>query len=260
MRVKYDSEESSAFKCCFCCHVRVGTILLGLWHLMVHLIVLGFLVSTSLHPELLRDSIQPGSSMDSDGIIVYENEDGGKDGQEVVIQYDVPSTNTTMKMRKENMCLFFALVLCKFMVALMMVYGAVRSRPSCLMPFFCLQVFEFCITCLSVVSYMTYAPDIKVWVVQQGMADSPGMDQLLQMDERWLMLWFVIVFVLILSFQAYLINMVWACYKYIQLRLSKRSVVREYTTDPDGELLLPPKYEEAIRMDQNITPPPPYTA
>jgi hypothetical protein len=59
-------------------------------------------VSTSLHPELLRDSVQPGSSMNTDGIVVYETEsaDLKKDDQEVIIQYETPSFNSTTKLRK----------------------------------------------------------------------------------------------------------------------------------------------------------------
>lgn len=219
-------------------------------------------MSTSLHPELLRDSVQPGSSMNTDGIVVYETEsaDLKKDDQEVIIQYETPSFNSTTKLRKENLCLFFALVLCTFLVALMLVYGALRSRPSCLMPFFCLQVFDFCLTCLTIVGYMTYAPDVKVWLIQQGLADYPGMTRIMEMEEQWLMLWCVIVFVLIITVKAYLINMVWACYKYLQLRNMNRSVVREYTLDPDSEMLLPPKYEEAMKCQPTGPLPPPYTA
>lgn len=254
MRFKYDSEHSNAFKCCFCCHVRVGTILLGLWHLAVHLLVLGCLITTSIHPELLQDSTESAGTAD----VVFG--DDNKDGKEVIIHYDTTSDNvsTTLKMRKENICLFFALVLCTFLVSVMLVYGAVRSRPSCLMPFFCLQVFDFCVTCLWIVGYMTYAPDIKLWILQQGFADYPGVDRLLKMDEQWLMIWLLIVFVLILTIKAYLLNMVWSCYKYLQLRNSNRNVVREYNVDPDSEMLLPPKYEEAMKTPAADTMPPPY--
>lgn len=219
----------------------------------------------SLHPEMLRSGMEPGTMMESDGIRVVENKSGPSYG-DFQIQYETPSmmhnrpSAFEMKMRKEDMCLAFALVLCTFLVALMLVYGAIKSRPGYLIPFFCLQVFDFCLSCLTVVGYMSYAPNIKLWIVEQGVEKYPGMERLLNMDEDRLMMLFIILFVLALSVKAYLIDMVWSCYKYLQLRNANRSVVREYTLDPDSEMLLPPKYEEAMRMKENEPAPPPYTA
>lgn len=36
--------------------------------------------------------------------------------------------------------------------------------------------------------------------------------------------------------KAYLIGVIWACYKYLQMSLVNRDVVREYTVDPDSEV------------------------
>ena len=35
---------------------------------------------------------------------------------------------------------------CTFVITLLMVVGAIKGQPSYLMPFFCLQVFDFCIS------------------------------------------------------------------------------------------------------------------
>lgn len=46
--------------------------------------------------------MQPGSSMNTDGIIVYENEnaDGSKKDDQVIIQYETPSVISSEKIRK----------------------------------------------------------------------------------------------------------------------------------------------------------------
>lgn len=41
-----------------------------------------------------------------------------------------------------------------------------QGKSSYLMPFFCLQVFDFCISCLMVVGYFSYIPDIRSWISQ----------------------------------------------------------------------------------------------
>ena len=35
------------------------------------------------------------------------------------------------------------------------------------MPFFCIQVFNFCMTCLSGIGYFSYIPNIKQWIEAQ---------------------------------------------------------------------------------------------
>lgn len=78
---------------------------------LIHLLVLGCLVSTSLHPELLRDGVEPGSSLNTDGMMVYENEDYNKHSEEVVIQYDSSNSNSTMKMQKGTTYMIYSLSL-----------------------------------------------------------------------------------------------------------------------------------------------------
>lgn len=51
---------------------------------------------------------------------------------------------TTSFTEDVNVALF--ITLCTFIVTLLLVYGAFREQPSHLMPFFFLQVFDFCIS------------------------------------------------------------------------------------------------------------------
>lgn len=160
---------------------------------------------------------------------------------------------------------FFGFLFLSGMIAVssMLVYGAIVGRPGYLMPFFCIQVFNFCMTCLSGIGYFSYIPNIKQWIEAQ-----PGMpcvkEWLLSMDNDWLMLICVLSFALVLFIEAYLIGMVWSCYQYLiqyerniaQGTLSVRTYNGERTEDT--EMLLPPKYEDAVRMASEEPPPPPY--
>lgn len=40
------------------------------------------------------------------------------------------------------------------------------------MPFFCVQMFDFCVSCLTVVGYFSYAPDMKLWLCQEGLVST----------------------------------------------------------------------------------------
>jgi len=149
-----------------------------------------------------------------------------------------------------------------FVLTIMLVYGAVKGRPGYLMPFFCLQVFDFCISCLTVVGYFSYIPDLKNCLqLQENM---PYREELMSMDADWLMLMAIIFFVFVLTVKAYLIGVVWACYKYLTQyeRTVTRGVIRTYDTETgntdDTEMLLPPKYEDAVRMSAEEPAPPPY--
>merc|ERR1719483_1869650 len=79
-------------------------------------------------------------------------------------------------------------------------------------------------------------------------------------DRDVMMLLLVAALMFVLSFKAYLMGMVWSCYRYIQIYVESRNVVREYSVDPDTEMLLPPRYEDAIKVPSHMGLPPAYTA
>ena len=70
----------------------------------------------------------------------------------------------------------------------------------------------------------------------------PFQEDLMSMDQDWLMLLVVLWLVLVLTVQAYMIGVVWACYKYItssQLSACNttpagRNLVRDYSMDTAG--------------------------
>ena len=68
------------------------------------------------------------------------------------------------------LCLFLSGRLRQILLFLLIL---LQSRPGYLIPFFCLQVFDFCLSCLTVVGYMSYAPNVKLWIVEQGLVSMP---------------------------------------------------------------------------------------
>merc|ERR1712170_253538 len=124
----------------------------------------------------------------------------------------------------EDKFVFLLISVGVFAITIMLDYGAAKGRSSYLMPFFCLQVFDFCISCLTVVGYFSYIPDIKRWIAAQE--SPPFKERLLAMDEDWLMLLAILVFITFLTIKAYFLGVVWACYKY--LTSYERTVQRGY--------------------------------
>jgi len=94
----------------------------------------------------------------------------------------------------------------------------------------------------------------------------PFRDQLMKLDGQWIALCILMAYVFVLIAKAYFIGVVWACYQYLHLR---QNSVLTYTTTEDGrrrdaELLLPPNYDEALKMPPAystsavVNAPPPY--
>jgi lysosomal-associated transmembrane protein len=157
-----------------------------------------------------------------------------------------------------------------FTVALL--YGAITGRPRYLLPFFCLQVFDFCITSLSVIGYFSFEPDVKRWIAAQKML--PMKDQLMTLENQWLILLAAFLAILLLWIKAYCISVVWTCYKYLvqsQMSPSQTSSpvgMIQYEVpdeachnlnDTTQQMTMPPKYEDVIQMPILIAAPPPYT-
>jgi len=247
MRWKVGENEQNMFKCCFCCHVRTGTIILGLFHLMVHVTVLSVMAVVILHPDLVHE------------------------GQIFETPQDTEISDTSIKadfqwakgksMTSEDKFVGMLLTMGSFFVTILLIYGAIKGEQGYLMPFFCLQVFDFCISCLTIAGYCSYMPDVKNIIVQ---SDLPFKDELLKYDGDWLMLLLVLVLVLVLSIKAYFMGIVWSCYKYLtNYNSTGARSVRTYDISAGGDdakMLLPPNYEDVLHMVDEGPAPPPYSA
>lgn len=345
LRIRLE-EDRNAYRCCFCCHVTTGTILLGLWHLVIQMTVLIMFFVMVMHPELELPSPATGGAFggpafghlsghegvpnpstateqstpqetkmfDSIMSLYLDNNNAGEDmeTQEKHVQTDNGFNASKLNWHKrlqlklntktptaEDKCVGAAVTTSSLVITIMLIFGTARGRPGYLMPFFCLQAFDFCISCLTVVGYLSYMPDIKLWIKSQP--ELPFKENLLQMAPQSLDLLTITFFFLVVLVKAYFLGVVWATYKYLANRLaspdqpgserlrgplyypvmssghdcSRRNLLgiedgdsEDQSDQPEGAPLLPPKYEDAIKMpvsapskaDENqVPPPPPYT-
>jgi len=308
MRVRPE-EDRNAYRCCFCCHVTTGTILLGLWHLVVQMTVVIMFVVMVMHPELELPShpssiLAPKTNAEQKAETTTQNalsdelmlmwidermeslgkpESNAHDELDKKLKRNKPTT-------AEDQAVGVAVAASSLAITIMLIYGTARGRPGYIMPFFCLQALDFCISCLTVVGYLSYMPDIKQWIKSQP--DLPYKENLLAMSPQTLDLLAISIFFAIVLVKAYFLGVVWATYKYLVNRMGPQMAVREglsslyfpmlsptpergnndYSDDLDsddqaehpGAPLLPPKYEDAIKAPKeeslsSIPPPPPYT-
>ncbi|KAM3965225.1 LOW QUALITY PROTEIN: lysosomal-associated transmembrane protein 4A [Aphomia sociella] len=278
---KLGSDRSREWRCCFCLHVRTGTILLGTWHLMLHLVALGFLAAIVRDPRLLDE-------LERDASPVADWSDVGRPNNALPTPLSnvepPPSSFPQHANQPRDHSLIYhdvdvgALVtVCTLTITLMLIYGAARGKPAHLLPFFCLQIFDFAITVLTATGYLCYLRSIHRLVAETRRV--PWREQLLQLPAPALALVVLSAFLAAVLLKGYCINVVWRCYKYLTMRAHALQSLTPFVISSEGALSTPapptarppvpggpagpapyssllPDYEEAVKQ----TPPPSYRA
>ncbi|GCC29225.1 lysosomal-associated transmembrane protein 4B isoform X1 [Chiloscyllium punctatum] len=208
-------------RCCFCCHVRTGTIILGTWYMLINGVVLVILLSALSDPEryyLTHTELGTDFDLTDDA----------------------------------NICIATAVSLLMITICGMATYGAYKQLSAWIVPFFCYQIFDFALNTLVAISVVIYPNSIQDYL-RQLPANIPYKEHLMSMNPACLVFVVLSFIGIILAFKAYLIGCVWNCYRYINGRRSADVLV--YVTN-DTAILLPPS-DEAVTMPTK-GPPPPY--
>ncbi|OQR78892.1 lysosomal-associated transmembrane protein 4A-like [Tropilaelaps mercedesae] len=242
-RVKTHHEllHSRDFQCFYCLHVRTGTIALGLLHVIMQMALIAVFATALSNPELLND----GSTKTT----VVETIDV-EQGRFEIHQNTLKQLSTTLPTSRQG--LYYELLRSMFfgLASMLLMYGAIWGQPSYLMPFFVIMCFGFANAMLRLVGSFA----------ERQTPQHPGADPSSG---------FCIMMTVIL--RAYLLNMVWSCYKFLRLRqellrnppsatAGQATMAPRSTQGPVEASVLLPDYEATQKLPYNFypAPPPPY--
>ncbi|GFS39140.1 lysosomal-associated transmembrane protein 4A [Nephila pilipes] len=250
------------FRCCICFHVRTGTVIIGIWHLVLHLLALTLLVSIVFHPEYKKQltawaTAGTATPHDVNGLLASEYY-----SPPIPDISAGPAANYAFGHEKHRQLIevpvTLAVTVCTGVLTLFLLYGTIRGKPNYLVPFFSLQVFDFIISTLTAVGYFSSVPDVRRMLEEAS--DLPMQKELMHLNPEWLCAILMIAVVVCMLLKAYFMGVVWSCYKYLKL-LHVAQMVESYI-EADNEALLPPDYDTATKAPPHTAmyAPPPYAA
>lgn len=254
---------SKEWTCCFGLHVRTTTIIIGVWHLFLNVVALGILsiIIRTNNFHLLLDDFK--SSEDDDEIAQILPTPLSKVDPPYAYRDHFQQTG----LHSNDVDMSGLVFLCMIAVTLMLIYGAVKGKPSHLLPFFCLQIFDFAIATLTGAGHLCYIRSMHLWITE-SQNRLPWREELMKLNPQTLSVLVLIGFILFIFLKAYAIGVVWRCYKFLAFRQHNLRSTLPYTIpvtidatnvsqERDNNLLLP-DYEEAITQSLKQAPPPSY--
>ncbi|KAG5447091.1 phosphatidylinositol 3-kinase [Clonorchis sinensis] len=213
------------YRCCSCFHVRTGTFLLAVLQIVIHFVVITILTAALGRAAHFREDVEyVALSISVMSFIQWERFVGTPERLGVVPKE--PSTpDRTQHLPLENRATeampsatkrpyvrtgkFFinageeyvaiAVTLLSLLFSIMMLVGTIYAKPYYLLPYCCVQFVDLFVTCLSVVGYYTYLPESSTWARSQLV----------------LSLVVILAGILLLAVKAYMLAMVWLCYKFL---------------------------------------------
>ncbi|XP_007234781.1 lysosomal-associated transmembrane protein 4B [Astyanax mexicanus] len=215
-------ERLHSTRCCLCCHVRTGTIILGIWYMLINAVVLLILLTALSDPD----------------------------------QYHLTSAelaNDLDVMDDANMCIASAISLLMIVICGMATYGAYKLHAPWIIPFFSYQVFDFALNSLVAVSVVVYPNTIQDYL-QQLPGNFPYREEIMSMSNVCLVLIVLLFITSILAFKAYLMMCVWSCYRYVSGRSAADVLV--YVTNTNDTTVLLPQYDDTMALPAKQAQPP----
>ncbi|CAF3522924.1 unnamed protein product [Rotaria sp. Silwood1] len=165
----------------------------------------------------------------------------------------------------EDKCIVFIILCSATILILAHICGIITNKPSYIVPYFLIKVFNVIITILSMLGFYAYLPDIRTWLIMQP--HFPYKNYLINFDTQTLQLLVFSFLLFLILAKLYIVAIIWYCYGYVTALAMARTIgtITAHGDDSQiimGEMYSPPKYEEAIQSNsqqQEDYAPPPYT-
>ena len=167
--------------CCLCLDVRTGAVVIGLVNLVMH--AAAFIVTTT--------------------VAMHRPETTSSDVNDPYYYIHPHHRNSDYLLQMLIACL-------SFVITAMFVYGASLRRSSYVLPFFCMQVFDMSIWILVSAATVNLGSRIKLVLENKPyLGDHVG-----RMSENAFVFNLMMVMTVILMIKAYMISVVWSCFKH----------------------------------------------
>ncbi|GAB0086502.1 uncharacterized protein DMENIID0001_079070 [Sergentomyia squamirostris] len=255
IRIKMGPSRNKEWSCCFGLHVRTATIIIGVWHLCLNLLALAVLAAIMRNPVLVQ-------KLEIDYDDVTEMDVDAPALPTPLSKIDPPYAFRDHSLTYQNIDMGSFVCICMVAITLMMIFGAIKGKPSHLLPFLCLQLFDFAITILTAAGYLCYLRSVHRLISESHRF--PWREELLKLSPQTLSIVVLLAFIGVVLMKAYAIGIVWRCYKYLTMRQHNLRSMLPYIIpdvshrqERDYSSLLP-DYDEAIAQSMKQAPPPSY--
>lgn len=99
------------------------------------------------------------------------------------------------------------------LITSMLIYGIIKRRPSYLMPYFSVKVFQVVMASLTTLGFYSCLPNVRVWI--QSHEYFPFKSTILLLDNQTLELFVFSILLTSILAKLYAAIIVWYCYRYM---------------------------------------------
>lgn len=170
----------------------------------------------------------------------------------------------------EDKSMIFLITLFSALITTMLIYGILRRKPSYLMPYFSIKVFQVVMASLTTLGFYSCLPDVRLWIASHHYF--PFKNSILLLDNQTLELFVFSILLTSILAKLYAAIIVWYCYRYmitvesfnnlnsfssssggnsvnngIVFDDNNNNNMSLFKVDEESILTQPPKYEDVIK-------------